>query len=107
MRAPGEACDAAAMRTIHIDCRGVTSPEGLWQRYLDAVAPEGAELFGRSLDAFWDAVQAGGPGWPGGARLVFTYSDALLPLKLADGGSFLDALRGIAAESTATQIELV
>ncbi|NIJ64611.1 ribonuclease inhibitor [Sphingomonas leidyi] len=93
------------MRTIHIDCTGVTSPGAFWQRYLDAAAPEQADLFGCNLDAFWDAMEAGGPGWPGGARLVFTHSEALRPLKCRDGMSFLDALRRIATESTATRIE--
>lgn len=94
------------MRTIHIDCTGVTSPGAFWQRYLDAIAPAQAESFGRNLDAFWDAVEAGGPGWPGEARLVFTHSDALRPLQCEDGTSFLDALRRIADEATATRIEL-
>jgi RNAse (barnase) inhibitor barstar len=101
-----EAFDAGIMRTIHVDCAGATSQEAFWRRYLDAAAPERAELFGCNLDAFWDAVEAGGPGWLCGAKLVFTHSEALWPLKCEDGASCLDALRRIADEATATQIEL-
>jgi ribonuclease inhibitor len=94
------------MRTIHIDCADVRSQSELWQRYIDAANPEGAAHFGRNLDAFWDAVERGGPRWPGPAKLVFTGSAELSGLRLAGGGSFLDALRKIAGDATETQIEL-
>jgi hypothetical protein len=94
------------MRTIYIDCAGVTSPSELWQRYIDAAEPEGAAFFGRNLDAFWDAVERGGPGWPGPAKLVFTKSAELTDLRLADGSSLLDRLRQLASDATQTQIEL-
>ena len=93
------------MRTIHIDCSDVRSVADVWQRYLDAAAPDGGETFGRNLDAFWDAVEGGGPGWPGAAKLVFVGSTALAVLRLPSGLPFLPELRRIANEATRVQIE--
>lgn len=95
------------MKTIYIDCTGVIAPGQVWQRYIDGAKPEGAEFFGRNLDAFWDAIEGRGPGWPGDAKLVFTNSSALHGLRLPNGDSFLDGLRRIAKDATQTQIELV
>jgi RNAse (barnase) inhibitor barstar len=94
------------MRTIHIDCSGVRSVDDLWQRYVDAAEPADAKGFGRNLDAFWDAIEGGGPGWPGEARLVFTHSSDLVALQTENGTLLLDALRRIANEATVTPIEL-
>jgi hypothetical protein len=98
--------DQTQMRTIYIDCSGAKSAAEVWQRYVDAIAPEDTSLFGRNLDAFWDAVEAGGPGWPGKVKLVFGGSAGLAALRLNSGLSFLDELRRIAAEATQTEIEL-
>jgi ribonuclease inhibitor len=87
------------MHTILVDCSGVRSAEEFWQRYLDAAKPEGAAFFGRNLDAFWDAVESGGPGWPGEARLVFANTTNLEP-------SLWEGLRRIAREATHTPIEV-
>ena len=95
------------MKTIYIDCAGVTSAPEFWQRYIDAAQPEGADLFGRNLNAFWDAVEVGGPGWPGKAKLVFTNSSQLSSIFVTNNGSMLDGLRRVADEATATVIELV
>ena len=94
------------MRTIYIDCADVTSDSELWQRYLDAAQPEGADRFGRNLDAFWDAIERGGPGWPGAANLVFTQTADLAPVQLANGDSLLAGLQQIAREATQTRIKL-
>src|SRR4051794_11327732 len=93
-----------SLETISIDCDGVASEAQFWQRYLDEVNPVGADIFGRNLDAFWDAVERGGPGWPGGASLRFTSISALVPLR---DGLFLKALQEIARDATATRISLV
>ncbi len=62
-------------------------------------------MFGRNLDAFWDAVEAGGPGCPGKVKLVFKYANHLEPLRTRDGGhSFLDMLKDIAREATVVNI---
>ncbi len=91
---------------IEIDCTGVKTPDDFWQRYLDAAKPEGAQMFGRNLAAFWDAIEGGGPGWPGEVTLIFNHSRELLPLKTGSGeGSFLDALKHIAQRATVVRIE--
>lgn len=93
------------MREIVIDCSGIGSTEEFWQRYLDAARPEGASMFGRNLDAFWDAIEGGGPGWPGKVTLVFTHSDQLLRLRTRSGdASFLDALKTIAREASVVRV---
>lgn len=92
------------MRTISIDCSGVTTEEEFWRRYLDAVQPEGAHLFGRNLDAFWDAIELGGPGRPGDVALVFSNTGGLRKLRLPHGRSFEDVLREQARGATATKI---
>jgi RNAse (barnase) inhibitor barstar len=96
-----------AMHEIIIDCTGVASTDELWERYLDAAKPEHASMFGRNLDAFWDAIEGGGPGWPGEVNLTFKNSGQLAALRIRDGsGSFLDALRRIARDATALRITL-
>ena len=94
------------MRTIYIDCLGAKNEAQVWQRYIDAATPDGAVMFGRNLDAFWDAVECGGPGWPGDAELVFRHSATLAAIRIGNGASFLDALRQMAGEATRTKIEL-
>ncbi|MEG3179665.1 barstar family protein [Sphingomonas sp. LT1P40] len=95
------------MQTIYIDCTGVVSTQEFWQRYLNAVQPESADFFGRNLDAFWDAIEGGGPGWPGEVKLSFTNTSHLSALRLDSGVSFLGELQRIASETTQTEIELV
>jgi ribonuclease inhibitor len=94
------------MQTIVIDCDGAKSAAEFWQRYIDAAKPEGASLFGRNLDAFWDAIEHGGPGWPGEVKLVLRNSSELAALEVGSGLSLLDGLRRIANEATQTSIEL-
>lgn len=94
------------MRTIIVDCDGVKSAAELWERYIEAAKPEGASSFGRNLDAFWDAIEQGGPGWPGEVKLAFRNSRRLATLKVGSGPSLLEGLRQIANEATRVQIEL-
>lgn len=91
------------MLTFMIDCRDVASEAEFWERYLEAVRPEGAERFGRDLHAFWDAVEMGGPGWPGECSLHLMHTEELRPL---GGGRFLQGLRGIARNATSVRISL-
>lgn len=94
------------VKTIVIDCAGVKEAGEFWQRYLDTAQPADAGLFGRNLDAFWDAVEGGGPGWPGPVRLVFTNTGQMNSLRILNGGSFLEKLQQIADEATRIDIEL-
>jgi ribonuclease inhibitor len=95
------------MRAIHIDCANIESADAFWQRYLDVVQPDGGEMFGRNLDAFWDAVEGGGPGWPGDVELVFTNSRLLEPLKTAGGASFLAGLIRISEQATHAKLRFL
>jgi len=95
------------MREIVVDCAGITSADEFWQRYLDAAKPDGALVFGRNLDAFWDAIEGGGPGWPGNVALIFQHSDQLSSLRTRGGnGSFLDALKCIASRASVVSVQL-
>jgi ribonuclease inhibitor len=91
------------METIVIDCRDVRDEAGFWQCYVETVRPEGAHFFGRNLNAFWDAVSAGGPGWPGDVALLFVNAEALSPI---DSGNFLRHLQEIAHQSQRVRIVL-
>lgn len=89
------------MKEVIVDCSDLTSLDEFWQRYVDAAKPEGASLFGRNLDAFWDAVEGGGPGWPGEVTLIFTHSEHLERLSppIADS-SFLESLKSLAQQAS-------
>ncbi|WP_341909698.1 barstar family protein [Ferrovibrio terrae] len=93
------------MKTIYLDCRGVKSIDDFWRLYVDVMRVQTASGFGRNLDAFWDAVEGGGPGSPGEAKLVFENSASLVPLQLANGTSFLAALQLFATQTT--HVEMV
>lgn len=96
------------MRQVYIDCSDVISTEEFWQRYVDVVEPRDSADFGRNLDAFWDAIEGFGPGWPGEVELVFMHSAHLSDLRLRDGkSSFLNALRTIAEETSVGSIKFV
>jgi ribonuclease inhibitor len=84
------------MSAITIDCSEVKSEADFWQAYVESCRPQGADAFGRNLDAFWDAVSAGGPGFPLFAELRFVNVEAL---KVFRDGAFYEALLRIAHES--------
>ncbi len=94
------------MRTVYIECDGAKSAADVWQCYLDATQSDEAAMFGRNLDAFWDAIERGGPGWPGDAVLVFKGSSRLAEFDAGSGLNLLQALRWVADEATQTRIEL-
>lgn len=83
------------MTKYTIDCAQIKSKSEFWKQYIAVVEPEGAEYFGKNLDALWDALHAGGPGFPGESkcsiRLINTGS-----IKEIDNGAFYDALKQIA-----------
>lgn len=91
------------MRVVEVDCRDVKSEAEFWERYVWIVRPEGAAIFGRNLDAFWDAVSDEGPGWPGECEVRFINSGELARLR---DGKFVEALEEIARESTRVKISL-
>jgi RNAse (barnase) inhibitor barstar len=85
------------MNIVTIDCSGIRSDEEFCDAYLMATLPEGRHLFGRNLDAFWDAVSAGGPGCPGGdCELRFINTKSIMSFR---EGKFYEALKEIATRS--------
>ena len=89
------------MRSFTIDCGSLKDEASFWQAYIDAVSPEGAKIFGRNLDAFWDAISGGGPGWPGECELHIVNTE---PLKTFRNGSFYKALKEMTNESKSVQL---
>ena len=90
-----------------IDCTGVETPDDLWRRYLDAVPAIDPGSFGFTLDSFWDAVQWGGPGYPGDCELVFTNVEALNNLRTRGGDPFLEAFRRLVSDTDRIKIRLL
>ena len=88
--------------TVVIDARGVTDEEDFWKRYVIATEPEGAGYFGHNLDAFWDAVEGGGPGYPGKVDLHFKNMASVQ--SLPNGQKFMKAFAEIAADAKFTKI---
>lgn len=77
-----------------IDCRTVKSRDGFWAAYVAVIPQDSARDFGRNLDALWDALDGGGPGWPGERTVRLQHFAALrrIDRQLASG------LEAIAAE---------
>lgn len=88
--------------SVIIDCTGVGSESEFWEAYVQDAKPQGAEFFGRNLDAFWDALH-GGPGFPQVDEVRFTGTSSLATLR---NGDFLKALREIAHTSAGVKITL-
>ena len=65
------------MKTFQLDCSQISFEGDFWELYLEVIRPDGAEYFGRNLDAFWDAVSGGGPGWPGECQLILANTEKL------------------------------
>ncbi len=79
-----------------LDCRLIQTKDDFWNEYLKVVDTEGAEYFGRNLDALWDALSAGGPGFPKNlSELKLTNSNVL---KTIDGGVFHAKLISLAQD---------
>jgi RNAse (barnase) inhibitor barstar len=95
------------VRQVIIECAGLTGGKELWQRYIDAARPEYGHIFGRNLDAFWDAVSGGGPGWPGeNVELVFRNSGQLAQIVAGNGMTYLQCFERFARDQSATRITL-
>lgn len=91
-----------SLPTIIIDVKGVRDVKDFWERYVIATRPEKADLFGRNLDAFWDAAEGGGPGYPGKVALHFVNMSSVRTLP--NGEAFLSAFAEIATDATTTSI---
>jgi RNAse (barnase) inhibitor barstar len=91
------------VKKVLLDCAEVESEEAFWETYVVTVKPEGSRYFGRNLDAFWDAVSAGGPGWPGECELHFLNTEGLKKLR---NGYFYQALKKISQESESVKITI-
>ena len=90
---------------ITVDCRGIANAREFWDRYERAVGVEKCVSFGRNLDALWDALNGGGPGWPDTENLVFANSRDMEDFE--NGIFLLNALHKIAAKLTLIKIEFV
>jgi len=89
------------MKKFIIDCTTVASEMDVWEKYVQVTQPEGADCFGYNLDAFRDAVTAGGPGWPGECEIHFVNTSRLQKFR---SGEFYERLQNIASESTTARI---
>lgn len=89
-----------------IDCAGVLSEEEFWQRYLDSTKPSAPRDFGRNLDAFWDAISGGGPGYPANYdRLHFKNLAAFIAAR-PEGAAWFESLQDIARRSPEITVTL-
>jgi len=68
------------MKKYILDCLHIRSDGDFWDLYCEVVQPEGVGYFGKNLDAFWDAVSADGPGWPGNCQLELVNVDGFMRL---------------------------
>lgn len=89
-------------RIVTVDCASVANENDFWNCYVTAANPDGSEIFGRNLDAFWDAVN-GGPGWPGVCQLRFINCRSIKGIR---DGQFYEALCDIARDSSLVEIQV-
>ncbi|MFC1833593.1 hypothetical protein ACFL2Q_02520 [Thermodesulfobacteriota bacterium] len=85
---------AGAWKNHVIDCKKIRSAGEFWDLYLRVVKPQGAGIFGRNLDAFWDACSLAGPGWPGPTRITIINTKGLREHR----EGFLAKLQGLVSE---------
>jgi hypothetical protein len=89
--------------TFILDGSRITSPDAFWDAYVAVVQPEGAEYFGRNLNALNDGLW-GGPGWPGD-DFVLQISNATA-LEHYLGIEFVETLRDVFAHSQSAKLVL-
>lgn len=82
------------MKIYQLDCSQVSSQSDFWALYLATIRPDGAEVFGRNLSAFWDAIAGGGPGWPGECQIRVVNTGKLQK----QAAQFFEGLQRIASE---------
>ncbi len=85
------------MNKYTIDCVDFETELNFWNGYLAIVEPDGSEFFGKNLDAFWDALSAGGPGYPGDESSVIEVVNTESIKKFRDG-NFYRALIKVAED---------
>ena len=90
--------------SVTVDCKGIASVKQFWDRYERAASVENCG-FGRNLDALWDALEGGGPGWPDTNHLAFINSRHMEDFE--DGMLLLNALREMATKLTLVKVEFV
>lgn len=77
-----------------IDVIDVNTACGFWDKYLEVVKPDGARYFGKNLDAFWDALDGGGPGFPCSDESLIRIVNSV-SLKSINEGTLFDGLKSI------------
>ena len=77
-----------------IDASDIGTSNEFWNRYIEIVQPDGLRYFGKNLDALWDALDGGGPGFPGDDESTIKIINSQ-NLKSIRDGKFLDALQKI------------
>ncbi len=91
------------MKTIKLDCQVVLTEGDFWDLYLAATQPQGAGVFGRSIQALQSALADGEAGWPGECELRLVNTQRLKSLR---GGIFYEQLRRIAGSTRSVRMEL-
>jgi hypothetical protein len=92
------------MATYTLDGSRIRTEGQFWEEYVVVVQPNGAEYFGRNLNAFNDAL-SGGPGWPGdNLTLRILHSKEL---SNAVGAKFLESIRDICIDSKRAKLDLL
>jgi RNAse (barnase) inhibitor barstar len=87
-----------SLPSVVVECADIRSEDDFWKRYLDAAQPQDRHLFGRNLNAFWDVIYRGGPGWPGEVEIVLHNSKALNLVRVrGNDRTLLKALMRMAA----------
>ena len=81
-----------------VDCVNVHDESEFWDAYVDAARPQGADVFGKNLDAFWDAIY-GGPGFTDAHAIYFINT---FQVRGINSGRFYAALTRIVEDSGAS-----
>lgn len=91
---------------IIIDCRTVKNRDAFWAAYAAAIPADSAQYFGRNLDALWDGLSAGGPGWPGERVVRLQHFAALRRIDGALAKGLEDIARDLAGERMLPRLQI-